>query len=117
MVSVCLGDLNTSKMALWSNHPLGKGLTLKLLKQLESSKDLQQIAMVAALIFGKEWSIYKAQEEKQAQLLKELKRRQQIARLEKGNHVSTALLSADQKGAKNLQMQNIRKSGMPQSSS
>jgi len=58
-------------MALWSKHPLGKGLALTLLKQLEQSKDMQQIAMVAALIFGKEWAIYKAQEEKKLVQMRE----------------------------------------------
>ena len=54
MIGVALGDLNESKIKIWEAHPLGKGILMKVLKHFERSKDFQQVAMNAALIFGKE---------------------------------------------------------------
>lgn len=75
MVSVALGDMNASKMQIWSKHPLGKGIIFKVLKHFESIGDIQQVAMIAALIFGKERSIHSQQSEKIEQ-----QRREQIER-------------------------------------
>ena len=54
MVGVALGDLNESKLRIWEAHPLGKGILMKVLRHFERTMDIQQVAMIAALIFGKE---------------------------------------------------------------
>ena len=41
MISVALGDMNASKMQIWSKHPLGKGIIFKVLKHFESIGDIQ----------------------------------------------------------------------------
>jgi len=35
MIGVALGDLNPSKIRIWSKHPLGKGVLMKVLKHFE----------------------------------------------------------------------------------
>jgi hypothetical protein len=47
-------DLTPEKSQNWSEHPLGKGLALNAIEYFESRKNLQQVAMVAALIMAKE---------------------------------------------------------------
>ena len=64
MIGIALGDMNHSKMLIWNKHPLGRKIIDKVLKHFgafdeqSGNKDIQQIAMVAALIFGKEKTIY-----------------------------------------------------------
>ncbi len=58
VMSVSLGDLNSSKIALWSKHPLGWTLAQKVIAHFERAKDPQQVATIAALILGKEHQIY-----------------------------------------------------------
>lgn len=64
VLSISLGDLNSKKKQLWSSHPLGWTLALKVLSHFQSKKDSQQVALVAALILGKENQIY-AEQKKQ----------------------------------------------------
>ena len=70
MIGVALGDMNYSKMLIWNKHPLGRGIIDKVLRHFEQSGDIQQVALVAALIFGKEKSIYTQQKEKIAQRIR-----------------------------------------------
>ena len=59
LIGVCLGEINTDifKLKNWNRHPLGKGLAIKLLKTFEQQKDLQNLALLAALILGSETTI------------------------------------------------------------
>jgi len=64
VLSVSLGDLNNTKKALWSKHPLGWSLAAKVIAHFEQRRDIQQVAMVAALILGKEHQIYSEQQKR-----------------------------------------------------
>ena len=64
ILSISLGDLNNQKKTIWSTHPLGWGLALNVITQFEQKKDMQQVAMIAALILGKENEIYLQQQHK-----------------------------------------------------
>ena len=58
LVGVALGDLSESKLRVFQAHPLGKGILMKVLKHFEAQKDIQSVAMIAALLFDKERKIH-----------------------------------------------------------
>jgi len=59
LIGICLSDINTNlfKLKNWGTNPLGKNLALRLLSTFEEQGDIQNIALLSALILGSETKI------------------------------------------------------------
>eukprot|EP00347_Sterkiella_histriomuscorum_P014431 403360887 len=78
LISICLSDINSDliKLQNWSTNPLGKQLALRLLRAFEEQGDVQNIALLSALILGSETKIIENLLEVQKQTQQQMQEKQ-----------------------------------------
>ncbi|CDW89483.1 wd repeat-containing protein 59 [Stylonychia lemnae] len=80
MIAICLSDINSDlfKLQNWSTNPLGKSLAIRLLTTFEEQGDIQNLALLSALMLGSETKILEnlMEVQKQAKMQSQIRNKQ-----------------------------------------